>query len=143
MSAWTVATADALQDLAARLAPRLAVYPAVLLLGELGAGKTTFVQGLFRALGVTEVVKSPTFDLVHPYRGADGRPLYHVDLFRLAEPPPPAALDVDDPAGLVAVEWGAPWRPYYPTRAEITLQILPSGARTIRVEEIEAAGGEG
>jgi tRNA threonylcarbamoyl adenosine modification protein YjeE len=138
VNAWTIADGEALKDLAGRLAPRLASYPAVLLLGDLGAGKTTFVQGLLRALGVTEPVKSPTFDLVHPYRGPDGRLLYHVDLFRLAEPPPPEALDVDEPSALVLVEWGAPWRPYYPRRVEITIQILPSGDRTITVEEIGA-----
>lgn len=51
--------------------------------GELGAGKTTFIQVLCRKLGVTDVVNSPTFAIINEYRAADGYPVYHFDFYRI------------------------------------------------------------
>lgn len=81
--------------------------------GPLGAGKTVFVQGLARGLGVSGYVRSPTFVLIHEYPGPV--PLYHVDLYRLT------AADLDglgleellDGPGVTAIEWAE--------RAEATL----------------------
>ena len=70
---------------ARRSRPRLAPGDVVLVSGELGAGKTTFVRGALRALGVTEPVTSPTFVVGHLYEGAAGA-LAHLDLYRLAGP---------------------------------------------------------
>jgi tRNA threonylcarbamoyladenosine biosynthesis protein TsaE len=81
----------------------------VLLEGDLGVGKTTFVQGLARGMGLASAVKSPTYTLVHEYRGI-GRPgLGHVDLYRLPEGKDLSDLGLDDllARGPVAVEWGA------------------------------------
>ena len=74
--------------------------------GELGAGKTCFVQGLGRALGVARPVTSPTFTIVNEYRGRV--PLYHIDLYRLSGPDEVLALGFDDyleAGGITAVEW--------------------------------------
>ena len=79
----TVSTASAQQTRAigAGIAPLLSAGDVVLLVGSLGAGKTTFVQGLVAALGGREPVTSPTFTLAHKYRTSP--PVTHVDLWRL------------------------------------------------------------
>lgn len=69
------------EALAARLAAELRPGDVVLLRGDLGAGKTTFVRGACRALGVTRPVTSPTFTIAHRYTGA-GLDVSHLDLYR-------------------------------------------------------------
>ncbi len=54
--------------------------------GELGAGKTTFIQALCREMGVASEVNSPTFSLVNQYSTRDGSPIYHFDLYRIEDP---------------------------------------------------------
>jgi tRNA threonylcarbamoyladenosine biosynthesis protein TsaE len=131
---WEARSAEALQDLGRELARMLPPTGAILLRGTLGAGKTTLAQGILAQLGVPGHVKSPSFDLVHPYELASGRMVWHVDLYRLETVPPPEELDVDPAAGLVLVEWGEAWRPYFPVRWEILLEVLPSGGRRVTVE---------
>jgi tRNA threonylcarbamoyladenosine biosynthesis protein TsaE len=92
---------------AARLAGELQPGGVLLLSGDLGAGKTAFVRGLAEGLGIDpDEVTSPTFTLVHEYRG--GRlPLIHVDLYRLDRADlDEIGLDQDLAAlGVIAVEW--------------------------------------
>ncbi len=80
----------------------------LLLNGDLGTGKTTFVQGLATGLGVAELPFSPTFTLVHTYEG--GRlPLVHVDLYRTDSSSDVASIGLEDiigPPSVAAVEWG-------------------------------------
>jgi len=95
---------------AARLAPLLASGTVLLLDGELGAGKTTFVRGLARGLGVKCAVRSPTFQLVREYH-----PLVHVDLYRL-NAGDVAMLGLDDYLDgrhVIALEWGSRAGPDY------------------------------
>ena len=96
-------TAGIASDLAATLSPG----DVLLLSGNLGAGKTAFVRGLAAGLGVDpEEVSSPTFTLVHEYRG-NGLTLYHADLYRLQR----AATDdlgleeIGVKDGVLAIEW--------------------------------------
>lgn len=80
-------SAETTRDLAARLAAVLVPSDVLLLSGDLGAGKTTFAQGLARGLGVTELVTSPTFTLVRSYDGrwpaGGSMRLLHADVYRL------------------------------------------------------------
>ena len=95
------------RDIASALARDLAMGSVLLLSGDLGAGKTAFVRGLAEGLGIDPGdVTSPTFTLVHEYRG--GRlPLIHVDLYRLDRTDlDEIGLDQDLAAtGIVAIEW--------------------------------------
>jgi tRNA threonylcarbamoyladenosine biosynthesis protein TsaE len=91
----------------AELAARLRPGDVVLVSGELGAGKTTFVRGALRALGVTGPVTSPTFVVGHGYEGATG-PVSHLDLYRLAgmgDEDPGLLEEFFTPAAIAFVEW--------------------------------------
>jgi tRNA threonylcarbamoyladenosine biosynthesis protein TsaE len=84
------------------------------LTGDLGAGKTQLVRGLARGLGCPDRVHSPSFALVVEYHG--GRcPLYHLDLYRLNDPPEIVAAGLEEylwePRGIVVVEWMERWLP--------------------------------
>jgi tRNA threonylcarbamoyladenosine biosynthesis protein TsaE len=101
------------QALAARLQALLEPGDVILLGGELGAGKTAFVQGLARAMGIEGPVTSPTFTLVRSYDGAGGVRLLHADVYRLdhlqeiVDLGLPELLDEGALAGVVAaIEWG-------------------------------------
>ena len=117
------------EALGERLAAELGAGDVVLVSGELGAGKTTMIRGVCRALGVSEQVTSPTFTIGHRYRGRV--PVSHLDLYRLED------LDAEDPAlledylqpdAVVLIEW--------PGAAEPRLQ------RVTRRVEIRHRGGD-
>ncbi|ADB51315.1 tRNA (adenosine(37)-N6)-threonylcarbamoyltransferase complex ATPase subunit type 1 TsaE [Conexibacter woesei] len=100
------AGAEETEALAARVAAALEPGDVVLLSGELGAGKTTFVRGAARALGVTGAVTSPTFTIGRRYEGRVG--VSHLDLYRLGdlEEEDPALLsDYLAPERIAFVEW--------------------------------------
>jgi tRNA threonylcarbamoyladenosine biosynthesis protein TsaE len=79
----------------------------VCLQGDLGAGKTTLVQGLAQGWGSLDPVSSPTFIIVNVYRRPDDGQLYHMDAYRLESAPEAAELDLDEmlAQGSVLVEW--------------------------------------
>lgn len=94
-----------------KVAEHIARGGTLLLEGELGAGKTTFVQGLAEGLGISKRLTSPTFALmnVYPVTHAVLTHLVHVDLYRITSADSLAALDLDywmsDPTTLLVVEW--------------------------------------
>jgi len=113
----------------------------IFLSGPIGSGKTVFVQGLARAMGLSEVPSSASFAIARSYRGAKGR-LYHFDLFRLKEEEMRECGYEDalsDGEGIIAVEWPEPARRYFPDdRLELEFSLLPGGGRSI---EARACGG--
>ena len=115
-----------------RFGKRMRVGDLVLLIGELGAGKTTFVRGVARGTGSTAPVASPTFQLVRVYPGRVQ--LAHVDLYRIEKMSELADLGLDEllDHGAVVVEWGD--RLGARKAAEIHLEHLEGDRRTIRVK---------
>lgn len=109
----------------------------VLLIGQLGAGKTTLAKGIAKGLGAADPdeVSSPTFTLIHEY-GAEGR-LYHIDLYRLDQPREVATLGLDelfDRAAIVLIEWGERFPQLLPTeRTEIRIRATGDAKREIEV----------
>jgi tRNA threonylcarbamoyladenosine biosynthesis protein TsaE len=111
----TIVDPDAMARLGARLAGQLHAGDAVLLTGELGAGKTTLTRGIGTALGVRGAVTSPTFVLARTHLRTTpgtsalsaGAPLVHVDAYRLGDAAELDDLDIDFAASIVVVEWGA------------------------------------
>jgi len=116
------------EAVAARLAPLLSVGDVVTVAGELGTGKTTFVRGACRALGIEAPVTSPTFTVGHRYRGTPD--ISHLDLYRFR--------------GLSAAEWGD-LEPYFEDAIvfvewpEAGRQALPRPRVDVRLEH---AGGD-
>ncbi len=90
-----------------RLGALLRPGDVICLQGDLGAGKTTFVQGLAQGWGTLDAVSSPTFIIVNMYRRADGAQLHHMDAYRLDSLPEAEELDLESmlARGPLLVEW--------------------------------------
>jgi len=114
----------------------------VYLYGDLGAGKTTFARALLGALDVGERIKSPTYSLIEGYV-AQGRPAWHLDLYRIADPGELEWLGLDalvDPAALVLVEWPEHGLGALP-KPDLTLHLAyAEGGREARFEANTARG---
>jgi tRNA threonylcarbamoyladenosine biosynthesis protein TsaE len=133
---YRTATEEATIALGERLAGELPRKGVALLIGNLGAGKTTLAKGIVKGLkaAAPEDVTSPTFTLIHEYGG--GR-VYHVDLYRLDEPREVETLGLDDLFdldALVLIEWGERFPQLLPAeRTEIRIRALESDEREIEV----------
>ena len=124
-------------DLGRRLAREIQAPRIVLLIGDLGAGKTTLAKGLISGLGTCqpEDVLSPTFSLVHEYEG-DPK-VYHIDLYRLDRVPEFETLGLDDlwdEHAIVLIEWGEKFSDQLPwPRMEIRISDSGDDNREISV----------
>jgi len=135
----TTAKAEETIALGRRVALALTPPKIVLLRGDLGAGKTTLVKGIAEALGAAaqDDVTSPTFTLVHEYRGTEAT-LYHIDLYRVDTDRELETLGLDDlavdPNGILLIEWGEKFERFRRDRdMEITLERLSEDERRITI----------
>lgn len=133
-------TPQATLDWGKQLGAALPAGSILLLQGNLGAGKTSLVQGIGLGLGLNEPIVSPTFTLINEYH--EGRiPLYHLDLYRLT-PPEVEALYLDQywqgdefPLGIVAIEW--PERlPHRPESYWLIELMLLANGRQLRLDYV-------
>lgn len=142
-SRWDLPDEAATAALATRMAGALDGGLVVYLHGDLGAGKTSFARALLGALGVGERIKSPTYSLVESYR-AHGRPAWHLDLYRIADPGELEWLGLDalsDPAALVLVEWPERGQGALPA-PDLVIHLGYAGmGRNARMEARTARGG--
>ena len=137
-----------------RLAAELPRRGVVLLIGNLGAGKTTLAKGIAHGRGAADPdeVSSPTFTLIHEYGIHEygnheyGAGVYHIDLYRLDEAREVATLGLDelfDRDALVLIEWGERFPELMPRqRTEIYLRTSGEDEREIEVREIPSRDGE-
>jgi len=138
-----------------KLAAELPEAAVVLLIGQLGAGKTTLAKGIVRGLGAAQPddVSSPTFTLIHEYRplanargsvgtvpshDREGVVVYHIDLYRLDTAAQVATLGLDeifDRRAVVLIEWGERFPELMPERRiEIRLRATEENSREIEVQ---------
>ncbi len=116
--------------LAAELAAETGPGTVIALHGDLGAGKTCFIQGFAAALGIDEPITSPTYTLIGEYEGR--LPFHHIDLYRLSGPVEALGLGLEeyfDVNGITAIEW-----------AERAEGLLPDDLLHIRIEADEHTG---
>ena len=129
---------------AAQWAQTLMPDTTVLLYGDLGAGKTTFIRGLARGLGITQPVRSPTFTLTHEYTiqqppALRGLPLFHIDLYRIETPAQLHTLGLDEVferVGVAAIEWAERlelWGESLPVAHLWGVRLIPTGDAERRI----------
>ena len=128
--------------LAGRVARKLRPGSVLALHGDLGSGKTCFVQGLAEALGVDEIVNSPTFTIINEYQGRIR--LYHVDLYRIKSAAEAEALGLDDVLGgegIIAIEWPEIFSTLLPESAiHIYFELIDAGRRKITTRNLHMSG---
>ncbi len=133
-------TAEQTEALGAALARRLAPGDVVAFYGDLGAGKTAFVRGMARGLGIRESVTSPTYTVVNEY--ISGKlPLFHFDLYRLSGPDDLFDIGWEDyleRGGICAVEWSERAQSLLSDALRVTIRMGDSPER----REINIEAGE-
>ncbi len=140
---FTTHSAEETTALGRRLAAQMNPPKLVLLRGDLGAGKTTLVKGIAAGFGAAseDEVTSPTFTLVHEYRGPAAT-LYHIDLYRVDTQRELDTLALDDlmsERSILLIEWGEKFPRFVQERdVEIALERLGENERQVLVNEANA-----
>ncbi len=109
------------------------------LLGDVGAGKTTFTRGLAKGLGVVDELSSPSFTISRSYSG-DGCILIHYDFYRIADPglmSEDLAESISTPSAVTVIEWGQSIQDILPaSRAVIQISYIDENTRELKIEEL-------
>lgn len=128
------------QALGAALSEVLASGDIILLIGDMGAGKTTFVKGLGVGLGVEEPITSPTFVLLHTYAGR--LPLHHADLYRLEhleEVLDLGIMELIDDGGVALIEWADRGLTAFPADV-LSVEISYGDDENVRRFQLQGSG---
>lgn len=106
--------------------------------GSMGAGKTTFITALCKALGVEDTVNSPTFTLVNEYEAADGMPVWHFDFYRIERPEEALDIGLEEYLygdGLCLIEWPENIEPLLPEDClKVYLEVVGADQRRLSFE---------
>ena len=106
--------------------------------GKMGAGKTTFTKAVCQALGVSDVINSPTFAIVNEYRADNGRQIYHFDFYRIKKLEEVYDMGYEDylySGALCFIEWPELIEELLPTDAvKVYIEELPNGSRVVRTD---------
>jgi len=120
-----------------RLGRSLKPNDIIALSGELGAGKTTLVQGIARGLGIKDWVTSPTFTIINEFKGPVN--LYHVDLYRIENMEDALEVEIEEyfnKGGVTVIEWAEKIKPILPEDVmEIELKIISENERKIEIRD--------
>ena len=108
--------------------------------GEMGAGKTTFIKAVCKQLGVTDAISSPTYSIINQYRTAEGKTVYHLDLYRLkdqSELIEAGILDTLDSGNLCLIEWPALAKPFLGNDVlNVDIELGQNGNRTVTLHRV-------
>ena len=119
-------------DLGKKLGSKLEKGTTVTLKGDLAGGKTTFTKGIGLALGVKEVINSPTFTILKIYQGT--MPLYHIDAYRLENNDYDLGIQEYEDEGITVVEWPEYYENYLPDEyIEVVFSYIDDDTREIRI----------
>ncbi len=126
-----------LQEAAKWLLSRIGNHHHLAIYGEMGAGKTTFIQAICRELGVTQEVTSPTFALVNEYDGSSEKLIFHFDFYRLDDPTEALDFGLEDylsSESMCLMEWPEKIAPFLPDDViSIHLDVLSDHTRLLRL----------
>ncbi len=135
-----IETADDMVNLGLKLGQQLKGGEIFELIGDVGAGKTTFTHGLAKGLDITDAVQSPSFTISCSYPARDGLTLNHYDFYRLSDPGIVAmelADSINDPHVITVIEWGESVRNILPPHTTIEFKYLPSSGREVIIHSAE------
>ena len=129
-------TQEQLDDVAGELLAKAGGNTVWLFFGEMGSGKTTLIKAIGKAVGVSEVMSSPTFPIVNEYDTRDGRKVYHFDFYRIRNEKEVMDIGTDeyfDSGELCLVEWPEKLGNRTPAR-RFDIRITPAGPERRKIE---------
>ena len=129
-------TLDKIQDTAIKLLSVSANYKVFAFHGEMGAGKTTFIHALCEAIGVKDVITSPTFSIINQYQTNNGQTVYHMDLYRIKDENEAIQAGVEDclyTGNVCLVEWPEKATGIFPDETlHITITSVDDNTRKLK-----------
>jgi tRNA threonylcarbamoyladenosine biosynthesis protein TsaE len=138
---YTVHHVNELEAVAKKMVEEPGVHNVWAFYGEMGAGKTTLIQRICRALGVTRQVSSPTFNLINEYEAGSGKMVYHFDFYRLNDIDEAfniGTLEYIDSEQLCLIEWPEKAEPLLPeSRRNVTITVEGDTKRLIKIDDYD------